>query len=191
MPHVIIIAGCNGAGKSTSAPALLRDVVHIENFVNADVIAQGLSAFNPEGASIEAGRIMLSRIKTLASEKENFAFETTLASRTFAGWLKQLKSKSYQFHLMFLWLKDVELAISRVADRVRMGGHSIPEETIRRRYEAGLSNFFNLYSPIANSWHFYDNSDPDQLNLIAIKAQNKITILNQKIWKGLVEKYDE
>jgi predicted ABC-type ATPase len=190
MPHVIIIAGSNGSGKSTAAPSLLKDTVHIKNFVNADVIAQGLSAFEPEKASIQAGRIMLDRIKTLANENTNFSFETTLASRTFAGWIKGLKRNGYQFHLVFLWLKNVELAVSRVADRVRMGGHSVPEEIIRRRYVGGLRNFFNLYCPIADSWQLYDNSDA-ALAPIAIKAQGKVGIKNKTIWKYLAETYSE
>ena len=191
MPHVIVIAGSNGSGKSTAAPILLQDTVHIKDFVNADIIAQGLSAFQPEKAAIQAGRIMLDRIKGLAEEGANFAFETTLASRTFAGWIKKLKEQGYQFHLVFLWLKDIELAISRVVDRVRMGGHSVPEETIRRRYGAGLRNFFNLYRPIADSWQIYDNSDADRLASIAMKAQDKVIIKNETIWQQLVETYGE
>jgi len=191
MPHVIIIAGSNGSGKSTTAPALLKDTVHINDFVNADVIAQGLSAFQPEKASIQAGRVMLDRIKTLAKEGVSFAFETTLASKTFARWIEALKDRGYQFHLVFLWLRDVELAVSRVADRVSMGGHSVPEETIRRRYKAGLRNFFKLYCPIADSWQIYDNSDSERLASIAIKAQGKVFIKNETIWKYLVETYSE
>lgn len=191
MPHVIVIAGSNGSGKSTAAPALLQDTVHIKDFVNADVIAQGLSAFQPEKAAIQAGRVMLERIKTLADEGINFAFETTLASRTFAGWLSRLKDKGYQFHLVFLWLRSVELAISRVADRVKMGGHSVPEETIRRRYAMGLKNFFTLYCPIADSWQLYDNSDAEQLALIALKTQGQVSIKNEATWEQLVETYNE
>ena len=189
MPHVIIISGSNGSGKSTAAPALLQDTVHINDFVNADVIAQGLSAFQPEKAAIQAGKIMLDRIKALANQGTNFAFETTLASRTFAAWIKKLKVSGYQFHLVFLWLKDVELAVYRVAERIRMGGHSVPEETIRRRYKAGLRNFFNLYIPIADSWQFYDNSDAERLTLIALKTQNKIKIEDENTWKYLTETY--
>lgn len=191
MPHVIVIAGSNGSGKSTAAPTLLKDTVHINDFVNADVIAQGLSAFQPEKAAMQAGRIMLDRIKTLAEENSDFAFETTLASRTFAGGIKKWKKRGYRFHLVFLWLKDVELAISRVADRIKMGGHSVPEETIRRRYKAGLMNFFNLYCPIADSWQLYDNSDADELSLIALKSQDEVNIKNEKTWKYLLEKYSE
>src|SRR3990167_6931607 len=155
MPHIVIIAGANGSGKSTAAPILLQNAVHIDNFVNADVIAQGLSAYQPEKVAIQAGRVMLSRIHHLAEENVTFAFETTLATLTFAPWIKRLKSNGYQFHLIYLWLKSEELAISRVHERIKMGGHAVPEPVIRRRYRAGLKNFFNLYRPIANSWRLY------------------------------------
>lgn len=192
MPHVIVIAGSNGSGKSTAAPALLKDTVHIKDFVNADVIAQGLSAFHPESAAIQAGRVMLARIKELAYNQVNFAFETTLASRSFAGWIDRLRQQNgYQFHLVFLWLRNMELAVSRVADRVKMGGHSVPEETIQRRYDSGLKNFFNLYCPIADSWQIYDNSDSNGLALIASKKQDKMNIENEAIWNKLLEKYSE
>lgn len=137
-PHLIIISGPNGAGKSTTAPALLQGTLGVTEFVNADVIAQGLSAFNPERAAFHAGRIMLERLQQLADEHGNFAFETTLASRTFAHWIKELKNAGYAFHLFFLWLPAAEFAIARVAERVKMGGHNVPEDAITRRYHAGL-----------------------------------------------------
>jgi len=187
MPHLIIIAGPNGAGKSTAAPALLKEALHMDNFVNADVIAQGLCAYQPEKAAIQAGRIMLDRIHTLADEKYNFAFETTLASRSFATWIPKLKKQGYQFHLVFLWLKTVDLAIFRVRERIKNGGHSVPEETIKRRYSAGLKNFFNLYTLLADSWQFYDNSD-DNLVLIAAKTQKTDPIIKDiELWQQLLE----
>lgn len=187
MPHVIVIAGPNGAGKSTAAPSLLKDTVHINDFVNADVIAQGLSAYQPEKAAIAAGRIMLGRIDKLAEGGVNFAFETTLANIKHASRLRKLTQNGYKLHLIFLWLRDVELAISRVADRVKMGGHFIPEVTVRRRYTSGLKNFFNLYKPIADSWQFYDNSE--DLTLIASKINGQVSILNKVDWKFLQETY--
>ena len=138
MPNVIVIAGPNGAGKSTFAPALLRDTLKIPEYVNADTIAEGLSAFAPEDASFDAGRVMLGRLDDLAEDHKDFAFETTLASRFYAGWLSKLKVQGYRVSLSFLWLRTVDMAIERVAERVRVGGHSIAEETIRRRYHAGL-----------------------------------------------------
>src|SRR5215204_4923180 len=158
MPNVIVIAGPNGAGKSTLAPALLRDTLGILEYVNADTIAEGLSAFAPEDASFDAGRVMLGRLHELASAGKDFAFETTLASRFYAGWLRELQRSEYKVSLIFLWLDDVELAVERVRARVRAGGHDIPEATIRRRYERGLNNLFDLYLPVANSWRIFDAS---------------------------------
>lgn len=188
MPHLIIIAGPNGAGKSTAAPALLKDALHVDDFVNADVIAQGLCAYQPEKAAIQAGRIMLDRIHTLANEKINFAFETTLSSRTFAMWIPKLQKQGYQFHLIFLWLQNVDLAVFRVRERVKTGGHSVPEETIRRRYTAGLKNFFNLYSQLAESWQFYDNSNTNNFSLIASEIKhNSLIVKDEEVWNQLLE----
>lgn len=133
-PHIIILAGPNGAGKSTSAPVLLRDTFAVDEFVNADSIAQGLSAFRPESVALEAGRIMLRRLQELAGKRTDFAFETTLASRIFAPWLKQLAATGYKSHLMFLTLPNADAAIARVASRVNLGGHNVPAPDIRRRF---------------------------------------------------------
>lgn len=192
MPHLIIIAGPNGAGKSTTAPALLKKALKMDDFVNADIIAQGLCGFQPEKAAIQAGRIMLERINTLAKEKVNFAFETTLASRSFAAWIPKLKKQGYKFHLTFLWLKSASLAVSRVNERVKLGGHLVPEKTVRRRYKSGLKNFFKLYKPLTDSWQFYDNSNLNELSLIAMeKEDKKLIIRNPEIWGKIIEEYYE
>src|SRR3990167_10951720 len=128
MPHVLVIAGPNGAGKTTAAPALLNKTLQISHFINADTIAAGLSAFAPEKVAIQAGRTMLKRLHHLAEQGENFAFETTLASRSFAPWITELKKKGYLFHLTFLLLDSADLAVSRVTERVKLGGHFVPEE---------------------------------------------------------------
>jgi predicted ABC-type ATPase len=154
----VVIAGPNGAGKSTAAPALLKVTLQVSEFVNADTIAQGLSAFNPGGAAISAGRIMLKRLKELAAARESFAFETTLASRTFTPWIADLIADGYAFQLIYLWLPSPELAVERVAERVSSGGHNVPEEVIRRRYRKGIANFSSLYQPLATHWYVYDNS---------------------------------
>ena len=159
-PHIIVIGGPNGAGKSTTAPSLLQKTLGIMEFVNADVIAQGLSAFKPETAAFHAGRIMLERLHYLAKERVSFAFETTLASRTFAYWIDGLRQRGYSCHIVFLWLPSPEFAIARVKERVRMGGHNVPDDVVRRRYKSGICNFFNLYQPPTESWRFYDNSSP-------------------------------
>ncbi len=157
-PKVIVLAGPNGAGKSTAAPRLLYESLQITDFVNADVIARGLSGFAPESASVRAGKIMLGRLNELARSQVNFAFETTLSGRAFAPWLQGLVGQGYSVHLFYLWLSTPELAIQRVAQRVRKGGHPISEETIRRRYATGLRNLFELYRPLASHWQVVDNS---------------------------------
>lgn len=192
MPHIIVIAGPNGAGKTTAAPALLGSALQIDHFVNADTIAAGLSAFAPEKVAIQAGKAMLERMHYLAENNENFAFETTLASKTFAPWIARLKKeKGYLFHLTFLILDSPELAISRVAERVKMGGHSVPEATIRRGFEAGLKNFFRLYKPLADSWQMYDNTLMGNLTPIASKIDRSVDVQASPIWQSLLEKYDE
>lgn len=190
MPHIIIIAGPNGAGKTTAAPGLLDKTLNINHFVNADTIAVGLSAFAPEKAAIQAGRAMLERIHYLADQKENFAFETTLASRTFAPWIEKLKKEGYVFHLTFLLLNNPDLAVSRVKERVRLGGHNVPEETIRRRFMSGIKNFFQLYKPMADSWQVYDNTDIKNFSLIASKMNKSVEIQNSNQWQNLTEVYD-
>ena len=189
-PNVVIVGGPNGSGKSTAAPALLRDYLGITQFVNADVIAQGLSAFGSENVALQAGRIMLDRLKELAARKVDFAFETTLASRSFAPWLVELKRSGYQTHLLFLWLPSAEMAIARVASRVQRGGHHVPEDVVRRRYNAGLKNFFSLYRPVVDAWRLFDNSEREGYELIAHESSGEsLHVENEVIWQTLVETY--
>jgi predicted ABC-type ATPase len=185
-PHVVVLARPNGAGKSTAAPALLKGILRVEEFVNADVIARGISAFRPDRAAMEAGRIMLGRLKDLAGKGVSFAFETTLASRTFAPWIKGLQAEGYRFILVFLWVPNAEVAIARVSERVRAGGHSVPEETIRRRFSAGLRNFFQIYLPLTSAWRFYDNAGRAGPRLLARGRGSKETkILDARLWRTL------
>jgi predicted ABC-type ATPase len=171
-PIVVVIAGPNGAGKSTSAARLLPEGLDISHFVNADVIAAGLSAHAPEAVALEAGRIMLERLDELAAKRQSFAFETTLSARTYARLLRRLQAEGYEVHLVYIWLKDPELAIDRVAERVRRGGHHIPDETVSRRYHRGLQNFKSLYSQIADSWLLCDNSN--ELRAVAEGGRGRV-----------------
>ncbi len=187
-PHISIIAGPNGSGKSTCGPAILQNHLQISEFVNADTIAAGLSAFHPEEVAIEASRIMLNRLKTLANKKENFAFETTLSSRTFAPWIAKIKKQGYRFSLIYFWLHNAELAIERVAARVRLGGHDIPEATIRRRYKTSLHNFFSLYQSLADEWCIYDNSEVNNPILIVNGKQKEyLKVFQADQWKYIQE----
>jgi predicted ABC-type ATPase len=187
VPLVVVIAGPNGAGKSTSAPALLRDVLGITTFVNADEIARGLSGFAPERVALEAGRIMLARVHELADQGADFAFETTLSGRTYVKWLRNLRRDNYRVQLEYMWLASPELAVNRVRERVRRGGHSIPELTIRRRYSASLQNFFSLYRPIADSWSFYDNSERGGPRLVATGVVDGEFVVDPVGWRQVTE----
>lgn len=157
-PHVIVIGGPNGAGKTTSAWSLLPAELATRQFVNADTIAAGLSAFAPETAAFEAGRVKLRRLQELALRQESFAFETTLASRSFAPFLRSLREQGYSVQVIYVWLERPELAVRRVADRVRRGGHAVPPDVMERRYWRGLRNFLGLYAPLADTWLLCDNS---------------------------------
>lgn len=189
-PSVIVLAGPNGAGKSTAAPAVLRGRLAVTAFVNADAIARGLAGFAPETVAMQAGRIMLARLKELAVARADFGFETTLASRSFAPWLKSLVADGYQFHLVFLWLPSADLAVARVADRVKRGGHDVPEETVRRRHAAGLQNFARLYQPLATSWRLYNAENPTR-RLVARGTGSKVDEVRRPgLWR-LVERQAE
>ena len=158
-PSVVILAGPNGAGKTTASPFVIRDQLGIREFVNADHIAQGLSGFAPETTAIAAGRIMLNRLHELGRKRATFAFETTLATRSFVPWLRELRASGYTVRLVFLALPTPELAIERVRLRVSQGGHDVPEDVIRRRFVRGIRNFFADYADLADTWALYDSSD--------------------------------
>ncbi len=168
MPKLYIIAGCNGAGKTTASYTVLPEMLGCKEFVNADEIAKGLSPFNPESVAIEAGRLMLQRMNDLLSEGQDFAFETTLATRSYVRFIEKAQSKGYFVTLLYFWLPTPEQAIERVATRVREGGHNIPQDVIRRRYANGIRNLTTLYTPICDFWTIYDNSSADvEIKIIA------------------------
>lgn len=189
-PNVVVLAGPNGAGKSTTGPALLRDTLGITEFVNADTIAQGLSAFDPAGSAVGAGRVMLGRMHELAQRRADFAFETTLAGRASAAWLTGLREEGYRVHVVFLWLPSADLAVDRVAGRFRMGGHDVREDVIRRRYHRGLRNFFALYQSLADSWRVYDNSDINGPRLIATGSRTRTArVADEATWQQIQEEW--
>ena len=183
-PSVVVLAGPNGSGKTTVAPMLLNDLLDLPEFVNADQIAIGLSGFAPAGAAIAAGRVMLERIHSLAESGEDFAFETTLASLSFKRLLSRMREDhGYRIHIAFLWLPTVQQAISRVADRVRQGGHTVPVDVIRRRYIRCIRNFLQIYAPLADVWEVIDNSRRNEPHLIAIHSPDTGTaIIDHDRW---------
>ena len=184
-PQLLIVAGPNGAGKSTIAREVVRDTYGIRAYVNADTIARGLAEFDPWTVRSEAGRIMLEWIKKLAGRRESFAFETTLASRSFAPMIKrwrQPEQGGYNFHLIFLWLRDSELPVKRVEGRVETGGHHVPEEDIRRRYQRGWANFFSLYQALAETWRVFDNSDEEPLLIAEGEGISSLVVFDEERW---------
>ncbi|MEQ8475231.1 MAG: zeta toxin family protein [Fulvivirga sp.] len=188
MKKLYVIAGCNGAGKTTASYTILPEILDCKEFVNADEIAKGISPFQPEKVGIEAGRMMLKRIKNLLQAGESFAFETTLSTRSYVTFIEKAKQLGYQVTCLFFLLDSEELAISRVATRVKEGGHHIPEDVIRRRYKSGLKNFFNLFLHRVDNWLFVNNSG-DSYEIIAEGSLNEITVNNVLQWKELKEKY--
>ena len=156
--NLYIIGGCNGAGKTTASYTILPEILDCKEFVNADEIARGLSPFNPNSMTIEAGKLMLKRIRELLGREESFAIETTLATRSYINLVHQAQAKGYRVTLVFFWLRTPELALQRIAERVKSGGHDIPTPTARRRYVAGIDNLFNLYAHEVDCWYIYDNS---------------------------------
>lgn len=158
-PTLYIIAGCNGAGKTTASLTILPEVLDCREFINADEIAKGLSPFKPEEVAIEAGKLMLQRIDYLLSKKATFAIETTLATKSYKNLVDRAKISGYKVILLFFWLPSPEIAQQRVASRVAAGGHDIPKEIIHRRYWLGLQNLFNIFINIVDFWSLYDNSD--------------------------------
>ena len=177
MPRLYIISGCNGAGKTTASYSLLPEMLDCSEFVNSDEFAKGLSPFDPSKASIQASRFMLMKIRYLLKRQQDFAIETTLATRTLLKTAKQAQSAGYTVTLLYFWLNSPDMAVERVRARVEAGGHNIPEETIRRRYSRGIYYFFNFYAPISERWILADNS---QIPFRVIAEGSKDEIVNIK-----------
>lgn len=186
MPNLYIIAGCNGAGKTTASMTILPEILDCQEFVNADEIAKGLSPFHPEKVAVEAGRIMLNRINHLLGQGEDFALETTLSSKSYVRFIQKAHESNYKVTLVFVFLKSVELAKQRVAERVRKGGHNIEPSVIERRYHAGLKNLKELYIPKCDDWMIFDNSTTLQI-VAQGNYDTAIEIYNSKIWNIINE----
>ena len=185
-PNLYVIAGPNGAGKTTFAKQFLHNYAECREFVNADLIADGLSPFSPESAAILAGRLMLERIKELANQRKDFGFETTLSGKACAGFLKDSKKIGYRIHIFLLWVRSVDIALERVADRVKMGGHNVPEDVIRRRYNKGLSNFNRIYRALSDSWAIFDNSTSIP-QLIVYEEDGEMTAFDSDLFSFISE----
>ena len=187
-PICVILGGPNGAGKTTGALSILPKELRIIHFVNADLIAGGLSPLDPALVDFDAAKIMLQRMRQLREQQANFAVETTLASKSLVAFLRECKMKGYETRLIFVALDNPETAIRRVAIRVAKGGHDIPEETIRRRFFRGLHNFFNVYREVVDYWTLLDNSGDGWKMIAAKEKRSGQRIFDTDIWQNLEEK---
>ncbi len=183
--NLYIIAGCNGAGKTTASFTILPEIINCKEFVNADEIAKGLSPFQPEKVSFEAGRIMLNRINELLRENESFAFETTLATKSYKQKIEEARKSGYTITLLFFWLKTIELAKERVKIRVSEGGHNIEPEIIERRYKNGINNLFNIYLPIVDGALIFDNSEGKHELLAQKTIDGNLILIDEKKFNEL------
>lgn len=189
-PEIFVLAGPNGAGKTTVADLLLPESIGARSFVNADFIAKGMSPRDPELSAFAAGRIMIDRLRELRAREDSFAFESTLASRTFAPFLREARAAGYAIHIFYVSLVNADLAVRRVQLRVERGGHAIPEDTVRRRYGRSLQNFFRLYRPLADSWLVTDNSGEQLVDLASSRNGGEPSVLDEVRWGRLLSQLD-
>lgn len=188
--NVYIIAGPNGSGKTTFAVKFLPVYANCPNFINADLIARGLSPFSPGAAAIKAGKLMLEQIHEFVEMKADFAFETTLSGKLYVKLFESLKEKGYKIQIFFLWVPDVELVLSRIKSRVAQGGHDVPTNDVLRRFNRSIRNFFKLYRPLADSWMLFDNSGIIPI-LIAEGRNGKLKIVNETTYENIIKGIDD
>ena len=184
--QLYIIAGCNGAGKTTASFTILPEVLNCKEFINADEIAKGLSPFQPESVAMQASRIMLARMDELLQKGETFAFETTLATKSYKQKIEWAQANGYEVTLLFFWLCNVAMAKERVAQRVAEGGHNIPDEIIERRYYNGIANLFAIYIDMVDICYIFDNSEGESV-LIAEKYEGEELIFDIEIFNQIKE----
>lgn len=189
--QLYIIAGCNGAGKTTASFTILPEVLDCKEFINADEIAKGLSPFQPESVAMQAGRIMLARMDELLQKGETFAFETTLATKSYKQKIEWAQANGYEVTLLFFWLRNVTMAKERVAQRVAEGGHSIPSETIERRYHNGIANLFAIYMNMVDICYIFDNSEGERTPIAKKYKGGKEIIYNTDLYNQMKDSYEK
>jgi predicted ABC-type ATPase len=183
-----IIAGPNGVGKTTFASKFLPKYANCKNFVNADLIAKGMSPFSPETAAIRAGRVMLNEIRFFARQRVSFAFETTLSGRSYLRLFRQFRRAGYRVHFFFLWVKNADVAVFRIRDRVLKGGHDVPEKIVRRRFNRSIENFLSEDRALADSWYLFDNSGEEPV-LVAREKKHRLRIIEIESYQSLIAQY--
>lgn len=184
MPTLYVIAGPNGVGKTTFADRFLPQTIRELEFVNADLIAKGLSPYAPDAAAMKAGRVALTRIRHLISERRSFTWETTMSGRTAVGWLKSAKESGYQIKCYFLWVRNVETTLKRIRQRVSEGGHNIEPSISKRRFLKTLENFFSAYRPVFDSWKLISNDD-SEMRLIAVGKEGRLAVRDRMVFNKL------
>ena len=189
--QLYIIAGCNGAGKTTASFTILPEVLDCKEFINADEIAKGLSPFQPESVAMQAGRIMLARMDELLQKGETFAFETTLATKSYKQKIEWAQANGYEVTLLFFWLDSPNMAKKRVAQRVAEGGHSIPSETIERRYHNGIANLFTIYIDMVDICYIFDNSEGERTPIAKKYKGGKEIIYNTDLYNQMKSSYEK
>ena len=189
--QLYIIAGCNGAGKTTASFTILPEVLNCKEFINADEIAKGLSPFQPESVAMQAGRIMLARMDELLQKGETFAFETTLATKSYKQKIEWAQANGYEVTLLFFWLCNVAMAKERVAQRVAEGGHNIPLETIERRYYNGITNLFAIYIDMVDICYIFDNSEGERTPIAKKYKGGKEIIYNTDLYNQMKNSYEK
>jgi len=183
-PNCYIIAGSNGAGKTTFATRFLPNYAACVNFINPDLIARGLSPFDPDVALAKAGRLVLERIAEMGKRKTDFAFETTLSGRSYIRVIRNLRTAGYRIHMFYLWIPGPELALLRIRERVQQGGHNVPDRDVRRRYGRTLGNLFNLYRPVLNTLRVFDNSTSEP-RLIFEDEDGQTTVYDANLYQQM------
>ena len=191
LPKLYIIAGCNGAGKTTASFTILPEVLDCKEFINADEIAKGLSPFQPESVAMQAGRIMLARMDELLQKGETFAFETTLATKSYKQKIEWAQANGYEVTLLFFWLDSPNIAKERVAQRVAEGGHNIPLETIERRYYNGIANLFAIYIDMVDICYIFDNSEGERTPIAKKYKGGKEIIYNADLYNQMKNSYEK
>ena len=191
LPKLYIIAGCNGAGKTTASFTILPEILGCKEFINADEIAKGLSPFQPESVAVQAGRIMLTRMDELLQKGETFAFETTLATKSYKQKIEWAQANGYEVTLLFFWLDSPNMAKKRVAQRVAEGGHSIPSQTIERRYHNGIANLFAIYIDMVDICYIFDDSEGERTPIAKKYKGGKEIIYNTDLYNQMKNSYEK